>query len=235
MMAPRILVIEDDDAIRRGVVDVLQFEGYRTLEASCGTTGLEMALSSQYDLMLLDLVLPGHDGLDILEKVHAEMPTLPVIIMTARGDEADRIRGLRLGADDYVVKPFSVKELSARIEAVLRRSPERPLDVVELTLPQGTANLQQQIVQFDDGQCVQISERETAILAYLSGHAGRPISRDELLSRVWRINPRGVQSRTIDMHIARLREKLRDDPNDPSIIQTIRGKGYMYAAGEAVP
>ncbi len=234
MPRQRILVVEDDGAIRLGVVDALQFAGFRVLEASRGDSGLEMAMNAAYDLLLLDVILPALSGLEILEQVRAERPTLPVILLTARGEEADRVQGLRLGADDYVVKPFSVKELVARVEAVLRRSPERPGDVTEVSIPGGVANLERREVTFDDGQRVDLSEREVDILRYLAGHSNRVITRDELMQRVWRINPRGMQTRTIDMHVARLRDKLRDDSSQPQLIVTVRGKGYMFAVNEAV-
>jgi len=153
---------------------------------------------------------------------------VPVIILTARGEEADRIRGLRMGADDYVVKPFSVKELLARVEAVLRRSPERPGDVSEVAIPGAAADLARREVRFDDGERCELSEREAELLRYLASNAGRAISRDEILSRVWRIGSGRIETRTIDMHIARLREKLRDDPSHPRIVLTVRGKGYMW-------
>ena len=121
-----ILTIEDDSAIRRGIVDSLQFNGYRVIESGDGIEGLTRATESEYDLLLLDLALPGLSGFEILKQVRQRRPTQPVIILTAKGDESDRVRGLKQGADDYVVKPFSVKELMARVEAVLRRSPERP-------------------------------------------------------------------------------------------------------------
>ena len=124
MEKKRVLVVEDDAAIRAGIVDALKFDGYEPLEAERGDRGLELALGAQPDLLLLDLVLPGMDGLQILREVRAAKSTLPVIILTARGEEADRVEGLRLGADDYVVKPFSVRELLARVGAVLRRSPD---------------------------------------------------------------------------------------------------------------
>jgi len=232
MAKQRILVIEDDAAIRRGIVDALGFEGYRTLEADDGDLGLDMALSVTCDLILLDLVLPGPDGLAILREVRSARPTLPVIILTARGDEADRVTGLRLGADDYVVKPFSVKELLARVEAVLRRSPERPSDVDRVTVPGGTVDLARCEVCFDDGTRCDLSEREQELLRYLAANAGRAVSREELLRRVWRIDPTGLYTRTVDMHIARLREKLRDEPAEPRIILTVRGKGYMWRAEE---
>ena len=192
-----------------------------------------MALRCDCDLILLDLVLPGRNGLEILAQVREARPTLPVIILTAMGEEADRVRGLRLGADDYVVKPFSVKELLARIQAVLRRTPERPSDISEFVIPGGTANLDRCELRFEDGQRCALSEKEMELLTYLVRNAGRAISREEILSRVWRLDPSGVQTRTIDMHIARLREKLRDGP-EPRVLVTVRGKGYMFTAREDV-
>jgi len=231
MAKHQILVIEDDAAIRQGIVDALHFEGYGTLEAHNGTVGLDMAVRGGYDLLLLDLILPGRDGLDILKDVRATRPTLPVIILTARGEEADRVEGLHLGADDYVVKPFSVRELLARVEAVLRRSPERPSDLSDFWVPGGTVDMSRCEVRFDNGERCELSEREMELLRYLVCNAGRAISRQEILSRVWRIDPRSIiETRTIDMHIARLREKLRDDCASPRVIVTIRGKGYMFAA-----
>ncbi len=224
-----ILVVEDDDSIREGVVDALTFKGYRTHQADNGDDGLDMAVKVDCDLLLLDLVLPGRQGLEILEEVRKTRPTLPVIILTARGDESDRVKGLKLGADDYVVKPFSVKELLARIEAVLRRSPERPSDVGSVLVPGGVADLARCEVQYDDGGRTELSERERDLLRYLAGNAGRAISRKEILSRVWRVDPSGMETRAIDMQVARLREKLRDDSAEPRVIVTVRGKGYMFA------
>jgi DNA-binding response OmpR family regulator len=224
----QILTIEDDAAIRRGIVDALRFAGYEPHEAADGRSGLRLATARSYDLLLLDLVLPGVPGLDILAKVREIHAAQPVIILTARGEEHDRVSGLRLGADDYVVKPFSVKELLARIEAVLRRSPERPRDVQQIQLPGLTADLDRCEIRYDDGDRVPLSEREGDLLRYLAAHAGRAISRDELLQRIWQISPRGLPTRTIDMHVTRLREKLRDDSGDPQIVLTVRGKGYMF-------
>ena len=233
MSRQRILAIEDDPAIRRGIVDALRFSGYETLEAADGEAGMEMALRRQFDLLLLDLVLPQRDGFEILQEVRRLRPTLPVIILTARGEEADRVRGLRDGADDYVVKPFSVKELLARVEAVIRRSAERPSDIAEIKIPGGLIDLGRREVRFDDGRRMELSERELELVHYLAGNSGRAISRDELLANVWRISPRGVSTRTIDMHIARLREKLEEDPSRPAVVLTVRGKGYMFANDEA--
>lgn len=227
MAKQQILTIEDDSAIRRGIVDALRFAGYRTLEAARGDQGLELALAAEFNLLLLDLVLPGCDGFTILKEVRRVRPTLPVIILTARGEESDRVRGLCDGADDYVVKPFSVKELLARVEAVLRRSPERPTDVAVIKLHGGQADLARREVQFDDGTREELSEREAELLRYLAANCGRAIAREEILANVWRINPKGLPTRTIDMHVARLREKLRDNPSQPAILLTVRGKGYM--------
>lgn len=233
MSRQRILVVEDDAAIREGIVDALRFQGFATLEAADGNTAARMAVADEYDLLLLDLILPGRDGLDILQELRESRPTTPVIILTARGEEKDRVRGLRLGADDYVVKPFSVDELLARVDAVLRRSPERPSDLHEIEVPGGRADLARCEVRFDDGERVELSERERELLRYLACNSGRAISREEILARVWRLDPSGITTRTIDVHIARLREKLRDDSAKPRILLTVRGKGYMFAGSEA--
>lgn len=230
-----ILTIEDDPAIRQGIVDVLEYAGYEVLQTGDGTEGAHLALHRQYDLLLLDLVLPGRGGLEILQLVREARPTLPVIILTARGAEQDRVEGLRKGADDYVVKPFSVKELLARVEAVLRRTPERPSDVECVQLVNGSADLARHEILFNDGTRTELSEKEMELLRYLVRHRGRAISRDELLGNVWRISPQGVSTRTIDMHIARLREKLRDDPASPQTLLTVRGKGYMFATAQQSP
>ncbi len=230
MSQQRILVIEDDPAIRRGIVDALRFAGYEPLEAARGDTGLQMALAREFDLLVLDLVLPGLDGFDVLRQVRQLRPTLPIIILTARGEEADRVRGLRDGADDYVVKPFSVKELLARAEAVLRRSPERPMPLARIAIPGGRIDLARHEIEFDDGGRAELSEREIDLIRYLASHCGRAVAREEILANVWRISPQGVTTRTIDMHVARLREKLRDDPGHPAVLLTVRGKGYMFAA-----
>jgi DNA-binding response OmpR family regulator len=228
----RILVVEDDAAIRRGLVDALRFSGYEVLEAGNGDDGMKFALRGTYDLLLLDLILPGPSGFEILQAVREARSTLPVIILTARGEENDRVRGLRLGADDYVVKPFSVRELLARVDAVLRRSPERPNQVSKIPLPGGVADLARCEVRFDNGQRSELSDREVELLRYLAANSGRAISRDEILQRVWRLDPKHLETRTIDMHVANLREKLHDDSEAPKVLLTVRGKGYMWANSE---
>jgi DNA-binding response OmpR family regulator len=229
MTKQRILTVEDDAAIRRGIADALKFAGYDVLEAGDGETGLEMASRREFDLLLLDLVLPRRDGFEILQTVRRLRPTLPIIILSARGEEADRVRGLRDGADDYVVKPFSVKELLARVEAVMRRTAERPADITSIGIPGGLIDLARCEVRLDGGARSALSEREVELVRYLAANSGRAISRDELLANVWRIAPKGVTTRTIDMHIARLREKIERDLENPAVLLTVRGKGYMFA------
>jgi DNA-binding response OmpR family regulator len=220
-----VLVIEDDASIRRGLVDALSFAGYGVLQCGDGAKAASMALESEIDLVLLDVMLPGRDGFSILGDLRRAKPTLPVIMVTARGAEGDRVRGLSDGADDYVVKPFSAKELLARVEAVLRRSPERPSDVHTLRAGDASVNLDRREVTQLDSSIVSLSEREADILRYLATNSDRAVDRDELLQRVWGLDPRNIETRTVDMHIARLREKLGD--TDGSIVRTVRGKGYM--------
>ncbi len=227
-----VLVIEDDPAIREGLVDALGFDGHRVLQAADAPEGTDAALRSRCDLVLLDLMLPGGDGFGVLQEIRRLKPTLPVIILTARGREVDRVRGLRMGADDYVVKPFSVRELLARVEAVLRRAaPGRETELTPLSIPGGAIDLARREVRFEDGTREELSEREHALLAHLNNNAERAVSRDELLREVWRVDPARTQTRTVDMHVARLRDKLRD-VTPPRIILTVRGKGYMLARGD---
>ena len=223
-----ILVIEDDSAIRRGIIDALEFSGEKTLEAADAKTGLEKAVRLDYDLLLLDLQLPRGDGLDILKTLRASRPTVPVIILTARGSEDDRVKGLKLGADDYVVKPFSVRELLARVAAVLRRSAERPVDITSIPVNGGKVDFKTWRVAFTDGTEQTLSERESELLHYLAANPERAVSRSEILERVWRMDSKNIETRAIDMQIARLREKIRDDADSPAVIVTVRGKGYPY-------
>lgn len=231
-----VLVVEDDAPIRRGLVDALQFAGYAPLEAGDGRSGLETALRGTCDLVLLDIQLPELDGFTVLTELRRARPTLPIILLTARGAEEDRVRGLRSGADDYVVKPFSTSELLARVEAVLRRSPERPDDIEALAIAGRTIDFARREARLADGSCVSLTDRETGLVRYLAANPGRAISREELLRAVWGLDPRGVQTRTVDMHVARLREHLGDDSSNPEVLVTVRGKGYMIAGpAEAGP
>ncbi len=229
MTRARILVAEDDAAIRMGVSDALWHKGMDVVEAGDGETALDHAIAGGVDLLLLDLVMPKRDGLSVLAELRKAQPTLPVIVLTARGQEADRVRGLELGADDYVVKPFSIRELLARVEAVLRRSPQRPSDVSRVKLHEGFVDLNRQEACFDDGSSVSLSDREVQLLQYLARHAGRIVKREELLSHVWGIPLSGGETRTVDVHVARLRQKLRDQSSDAQVLRTVHGKGYTLA------
>jgi DNA-binding response OmpR family regulator len=223
-IARRILVVEDDPAIRAGVRDALRLGGHTPLEAADGDDGLRLALEEEVDLVLLDVVLPKKDGIAVLADIRRERPTLPVIMLTARGTEADRVRGLAGGADDYVVKPFSLRELLARVEAVLRRSPERSHPVEKLRLTGGgEADLKAMAARAPGGAATTLSEREAELLRYLAAHPGRAISRDELLLRVWRIEGvSGGETRAVDACVLRLREKIGD-----GALRTVHGKGYL--------
>ena len=226
MEAPKILVIEDDASVRQGVVDALTFSGYEVLSEENGKFGLNTALRASYRLLLLDLVLPGCSGFEILEAIKKERPGQPVIILSARGEEGDRVRGLKMGADDYVVKPFSVRELLARVDAVLRRSSERPSVVETHEIEGAQVDFARREVRFDDGERSELSEREAELLRYLVAQGGRAVPRDELLRQVWGLNPRNLETRTVDMHVAHLRQKLRNQ----NAVVTVRGKGYMIAS-----
>ncbi len=227
-----ILVVEDDDAIRRGLVDALAFADFAAIEAVDGESGLATASVGDVDLVLLDVLMPRLDGFEVLERLREVRPTLPVIMLTARGQEEDRVRGLGLGADDYVVKPFSINELLARVEAVLRRSPARPLPVEALALPGRTIDFARQEVRFEDGERVGLTEQEVRMLHFFASNRGRVVTRDELLQRVYGLDPQGLTTRAVDMRIARLRERLRDPAEAPEVILTARGKGYSFVTGE---
>lgn len=226
MEAPTILVVEDDAAVRQGVVDALTYAGYAVLAEGEGPAGLATALRARYQLLLLDLVLPGCSGFEILEALKRERPGQPVIILSARGEENDRVRGLKMGADDYVVKPFSVRELLARVDAVLRRTTERPSAVQTHTVNGGSVDFSRREVRFEDGGRAELSEREAELLRYLVAQGGRAVTRDELLRQVWGLDPKNIETRTVDMHIAHLRQKLRCQ----EAVVTVRGKGYMIAS-----
>lgn len=227
---PRIVVVEDEPAIRRGVCDALRISGYAVVEAADGTKGLEEASRPEADLVLLDLMLPKMDGLAVLRELRLTRPNVPVIVLTAKGSEDDRVRGLKTGADDYVIKPFSARELLARIEAVLRRASGKSAALIERArLGHAVIDLGRREVDWGEGRRSELSETECGILLFLVEHRKRAVSREELLSRLWGFEPSGVETRTIDMHVARLRTKLRDPLGKatPEAILTVRAHGYM--------
>jgi len=229
MPLARVVVVEDDPAIRRGVRDALVVSGYEVVEAPDGGAGLEESVRLGVDLVLLDLLLPKRDGLEVLAELRKIRPALPVIILTARGGEDDRVKGLRTGADDYVVKPFSARELLARVEAVLRRSVARPAEVMLARLGKALVDFQRREIRWSKREREELSETECALLSFLVTHRQRAVSREELLTRLWGVGPQGIETRTIDMHIARLRSKLQDSApgHSPEAIVTVRAQGYM--------
>lgn len=231
-----LVVVEDETAIRRAVVDILRIAGYDVHEAVDGVAGLEESRKGGVDLVLLDLMLPKLDGFDVLRTLRETHPSLPVIILTARGAEDDRVHGLKIGADDYVVKPFSARELLARVEAVLRRSPERPAPLVKLKFGSVTADCNRHEVRQADGRTTALSDMESELLRRLASHRGRTVSREELLSALWGIRDGRVETRAIDMHVTRLRNKLSlgADEESNEWIVTVRGKGYMLASAVEV-
>jgi DNA-binding response OmpR family regulator len=232
-----VVVVEDEPAIRRGVVDALKISGYDVAEAADGMTGLREAATDGVDLVLLDLLLPKKDGLQVLEELRRSCPARPVIILTARGGEDDRVKGLKMGADDYVVKPFSARELLARVEAVLRRT-TRPVEQVNnVQYGRSMIDLHRREVRWSNSERTELSETETALLRYLVMNRERAVSRDELLTKVWGIGTDGLETRAVDMHVARLRAKLKDPiGNDQSdAIVTVRSHGYMAGPELVVP
>ncbi|MGJ8672212.1 response regulator transcription factor [Rubritalea sp.] len=226
MQTPTILVIEDDTAIRNGVVDILQYAGYQTIEAADGHQGMKAALECSYNLLLLDVVMPGPSGFDILEALRKKRPGQAVIMLTARGEERDRIHGLTHGADDYVVKPFSMKELLARVDAVLRRSCERVQNNQTVQLSHATIDFKHSKILFPSEEETHLSEKEAQLLQYFTQSENRIVSKAELLQHVWGLQPQHTETRTVDVHIMNLRQKLRD--SQQQLITTARGKGYQF-------
>lgn len=234
-MTDRILVVEDDEAIRRGLVGALEYAGYEVTDCVTGQAAIDLCCGMRPTLVVLDLALPGgRDGLDVLTELRRIDAALPVIIVTARGAEDDRVRGLELGADDYVIKPFSARELLARVAAVLRRSPERSTsEVCALRRDGVTIDLRRREV-CGGAQVRALAERDIEILRYLALCRGRAVDRRELLLRVWGVDPRGLHTRTVDMQVARLRDKLSVVASAGEFIDTVRSKGYMLADGVEV-
>ncbi|MFC4995353.1 response regulator transcription factor [Rubritalea tangerina] len=222
-MIPTILVAEDDDAVRQGVVDALSLSGYEVIPAKDGREAMQCALERQYQLLLLDLVMPHHSGFEVLEALKKQRAGQAVIILSARGEEADRVKGLTMGADDYVVKPFSLRELLARVDAVLRRTAERGVCGERYEYADGYVDFdRREVCLHGESGGQELSERECSLMAYLVSNRGRAISREEILRQVWGLDPKGVTTRTIDMHVAHLRGKL----GSSGVVQTVRGQGY---------
>jgi two-component system alkaline phosphatase synthesis response regulator PhoP len=227
---PRLLLVEDEPGVVFTLVDRLQAEGYDVAVARDGDAGLLRACAESFDLVLLDVMLPQRDGFEVLREMRARGLAVPVLMLTARGQVADKVRGLKLGADDYVTKPFESAELLARIEARLRphapagvRARDEPLTVHGLTIDVRAALVRK------DGRALDLSPREFHLLRYFVDHRGATLSRSELLRHVWGYGA-DVSTRTVDVHVAWLRRKLEDDPKNPRLITTVHGMGYRFEA-----
>jgi two-component system alkaline phosphatase synthesis response regulator PhoP len=223
---PRILIVDDEPEMVRGLEDNLRFEGYQTLAATDGRDGLALALSQAPDLILLDVMMPEMSGWDVLRGLRRKGLDTPVIMLTARADEVDRVLGLELGADDYVTKPFSLRELLARVRAVLRRpGPRQKFEAVAF----GDMRVHLRARQvFKAGREVRLTRKEFDLLRYLLEHRGEVLTRDRLLDEVWGYE-RFPTTRTVDTHILRLRQKFEPDPERPVYILTVHGQGYRFA------
>jgi two-component system response regulator RegX3 len=223
----RILIIEDELAIRTGLIDVFTYHGYDVAHAADGAAGLRMALRGRYDLVLLDVMLPGMDGFQICQRVREQQPDQPIIMLTAKTSDNDIVHGLSLGADDYVAKPFSVTQLVLRVQAVLRRSRPSLPRVRRIRL---NALLELDVLNLSgsrDGRPLTFTRREMEVLSYLYANAERPVSREELLVSVWGYaRELDIETRTVDIHIAKLRRKIEADPKSPQHLLTVRGAGY---------
>lgn len=222
-----ILVAEDDTPIRTALADTLQGAGYCVLAAADGQQALELLLSKPVDLALLDVNMPHINGFRLLRIMAKECPGIPSIILTAHGEEKERIKGLELGADDYVVKPFSIAELLARITAVLRRSAGRPRAAIEaLHYPGGQLDPHAHCVKRADGCSIPLSEREYELFRYFLAHPNRIIPQEEMLIRIWGSQSRANQTRAVAVTLARLREKI--GPEAAAHFENVRGRGYKW-------
>ncbi|HUK23443.1 MAG TPA: response regulator transcription factor [Terriglobales bacterium] len=222
----KILIVEDEPAMVAGLRDNFEFEGYQVISAGDGVAGLERALKETPDLVILDVMMPRMSGLDVCKQLKAKKPGMPIIMLTARGQEVDKVVGLELGADDYVTKPFSIRELLARVKAVLRRSraaakPQDRYAFGEVEVDVGGCRVSR------NGKALEFSNKEFELLKYFLHHPGETLSRDRLLEDVWGYDHYPT-TRTVDAHIVRLRQKLEPKPEEPQFILTVHGTGYKF-------
>jgi DNA-binding response OmpR family regulator len=225
-----VLAIEDDPAILRGLSDNLRFEGYEVITATDGEAGYRLQQERKPDLILLDLMLPRMSGFEFCRKLRGEGIQTPILMLTARSEEPDRVLGLDLGADDYVTKPFSVRELMARVRALLRRSQPRPdgTDALPDDLHFGAVEIDFRSYEARcNGEPVEMTRKEFAVLRFLASRAGEVVTRDDLLNEVWGFESY-PSSRTVDNHVAGLRAKLERDASQPEHIKTVHGVGYKF-------
>ncbi|MES9943368.1 MAG: response regulator transcription factor [Candidatus Thiodiazotropha sp.] len=224
---PRILIVEDEEAIRVGLVDVFIYHGFTVDSAVQGPAGLQKALTGTFDMILLDVMLPGMNGFDICNRIREQDKDQPIIMLTAKTSDEDIVHGLTLGADDYVAKPFSVAQLVLRVQAVLRRSRNSAAGHDQIRLGDGIEIDILNLSGKRDDQPLSFTRREMDIIEYLFSHGDRPVSREELLNKVWGYAKNAdIETRTVDIHIAKLRRKIEADSAQPRFLTTVRGAGY---------
>ena len=222
----KILIVEDEPNMVSGLRDNFEFEGYEVITAPDGVAGLDRALRESPDLVVLDVMMPRMSGLDVCKQLKAKRPSVPVIMLTARGQEVDKVVGLELGADDYVTKPFSIRELLARVKAVLRRVHSVPKEQEKYSFGDVEVDLKKCQVS-KQGRELEFSSKEFDLLKYFLCHSGETLSRDKLLEDVWGYD-HFPTTRTVDAHIVRLRQKLEPVPEEPKFILTVHGTGYKF-------
>ncbi|MCZ6808387.1 MAG: response regulator transcription factor [Proteobacteria bacterium] len=228
-----ILVVEDEEAIRSGLIDVFVFHGYDVDSADNGPEGLEKALTGKFDLILLDIMLPGMDGFEICNAIRAKDRNQPIIMLTAKTSDEEIIQGLKLGADDYVAKPFSIQQLVLRIEAVLRRSRIGIEQARTISLSNNVQIDTENLTGQNGAETLTFTRREIEILSYLAANSTRPVPRDELLTKVWGYARNlEIETRTVDIHIAKLRRKIEINPKEPAGLITVRGAGYRLLTAD---
>lgn len=222
----KILIVEDEPNMVAGLRDNFEFEGYEVITASDGIAGLNLALHESPDLIILDVMMPRMSGLDVCKQLKAKKSGIPIIMLTARGQEIDKVVGLELGADDYVTKPFSIRELLARVHAVLRRAKSDSREAERYSF--GDVEVDTRSCQVSrGGHALEFSTKEFDLLKYFLTHRGETLSRDRLLEDVWGYE-HFPTTRTVDTHILRLRQKVEPKPDDPRFILTVHGTGYKF-------
>ena len=228
-----ILIVEDEEAIRSGLIDVFVFHGYEVDSAATGPEGLEKALTGKFDLILLDIMLPGMDGYEICNQIRATDRDQAIIMLTAKTSDEEIVQGLKLGADDYVAKPFSIQQLVLRVEAVLRRS-QAGLELAKTISLANDIQIDTENLSGQNGaNPLTFTKREIEMLSYLAANSSRPVSREELLTKVWGYDRNlEIETRTVDIHIAKLRRKIEADPKEPATLITVRGAGYRLLTAD---
>jgi len=229
-MTQRILVVEDEEALASGIRDALTHAGFDADVAHDGNVAMDKIGKDPFDLVVLDIMLPGKSGLDVLRDLREARHDVRIVMLTALADEADVVRGFELGADDYMAKPFSPRELVARVQAQFRRREMDTAPPPQLDLPGGINVDLARLEVHRDGQVIPLTPREGDILEYLVRHHDRVVTREDLLLDVWHYRNANIETRTVDIHIVGLRRKIEPDPANPTLIQTVRGKGYRWFA-----